>query len=398
MPQNNFSFYIWQNGLCISYLLRLNQLRQYILQNGGVETEEAHKADFVLIGACGAFLPDFSVYAAKMQDIAKLENTVVVFGCLPIIDRTFFKKNTPRLDLFVPARYPERIENIIPPINTPFNKIMIPGIFRKQDYVSFDPTRRFLLIQEGCTEGCAYCPHQLSIGAEKSQPLEVLCKQTSEGVAQGVKTFVLEGNNGGSWGLDLNPKQTYTDMINTITPLLGDAVLHIGDFAPKWVRLYGETLLHPKIVDIKIPLQTLNGKVLEKLGRDPYSKEMSPLLKKIKEVKPDTFLRTEIIIGLPTSTKEDLVRTLDFVTEHFDKVACFSFDVHPSCKINKMDIELYDDKHIAEHIHFAMDYFDKRPDIKADFDSRGQVLAGITEIERINMDGVTAEYKKEQES
>ena len=241
-------------------------------------------------------------------------------------------------------------------------------------------------------------PTSFQSALKKSQPLEVLCKQVSEGVEQGVKTFVLEGNNGGSWGLDLAPKQTYADLIETIAPLLGDAVLHIGDFAPKWVKEYGEILLHPKITDVKTPLQTLNGKVLETLGRDPYSEEMSPLLKEIKRTKPDTFLRTEIIIGLPTSTKEDLVRTLDFVAEHFDKVACFSFDVHPSCKINRMDIELYDDKHIAEHIHFAMDFFEKHPEIKADFDSRGKVLAGITEIERINMDGVTAEYRKEQGS
>lgn len=394
MVKEKFSFYMWHNGMCISYLLRFNQIREFMCQNGGVEVAGPREADHIIVGACGAFLPDFSVYAEKMSEVKDLAGKVTVYGCLPIIDRKYYKSNSPRVDFLVPARFPERIETVLSEVEVAFGQVDVPGKFRMQDYVQFNPDIEFVLIQEGCTEGCVYCPHQLSIGAEKSRELNDIVKQVKEGVGRGAKAFVLEGNNGGAWGLDFDSPLEFPDLLNALIPVLGDAVLHIGDFAPKWVKQYGECLLHSKIRDIKIPIQTANGDVLQRLGRDPYVTEMSNLLKRIRKSNPNVFLRTEIIIGLPTSTVDDLLHTLDFVCEHFDKVACFSFDLHPSCKINRMDIDLYEDEVIAEHIRVAMDYMAKVPSVKADFDSRGKVLAKLTKVKRIDTKGVCDSYRK----
>ncbi|MBD3422614.1 MAG: radical SAM protein [Chitinivibrionales bacterium] len=370
-------FYMWQNRMCITYLLHFNQMKRFLELNGWVEVNDYQYADYAIVGACGAFLPDFRVF---FDELAKLENAVadiIVYGCLPIIDAKRYKNSISREHLFIPARHPERIENVI---NDPiyyWKDVDLNGLFRVEDYVTYSPERRYILVQEGCNNHCYFCPHRLSIGKEKSRPLDDIVKQVRLGINEGATVYVLEGNNSGAWGMDLEPPNTFADLLYHILSEVGENEIYIGDFEPKWIKEYGESLIHPNIRDIKIPIQTTSARLLSLMGRDPYVKEMEWFLKKIKLMEPCAFLRTEIIIGFPTETKNELLETLEFVSKYFNKVSCFSFDVHPSTRIARMEIDLLPEDVIAEHIRIAMDFF-KDKSINAAFDNRGKVVEQVT--------------------
>ena len=371
-------FYMWQNRMCISYLLRFNQIKRFLELNGWVAIDDICEADYCIIGACGAFLPDFDRYRNKVAEVTDLKKSkLVIFGCLPVIDKKFYKDTTPEGTLFIHSRRPEQIEKLVGESKVPWSEVELNGRFRDADYVHNILQRSYVLIQEGCNEGCVYCPHWLSIGRERSRPLAEIVEEVSQAYARGDREFVLEGNNAGSWGLDFKPPASYPEMLEAVMAATGESRIIIGDFAPKWVLEYGEAIVHPRINDLKIPIQTTSSRVLERLGRTPEVKGIAPTLKAIRDRVPDAFLRTEIIIGLPGSTEEELYDTLDFVVEHFDKVSCFSFDLHPSTKIARMDIALHDDKTIARHVLLAMRYLDGKP-VKAAFDNRGNVCNILT--------------------
>ncbi len=382
-------YYMWHNRMCISYLLRLKQMEQFFIANDWQSTDDPSKADYAIIGACAAFLPYFNTYAEKVRTLAPFENKLVVYGCLPIVNREFYRENTPNTALFVPTRYPERIEPVVKELKVRWADIPIPGEFRRCDYTDYDPNKRYILIEEGCTEGCVYCPHKLGTGREKSRPLEEIVSQIRKEVDEGATIMVLEGNNGGAWGLDLNPVQTYANLLEAVLKIAEGIEIHIGDFAAKWVRHYGDALKHPRITDIKIPIQSVSERLLEQMGRDPYVREMGPLLKELKKGNNRLYFRTEIIIGFPSSTEEELIDTLNFVSEYFDKVSCFSYDFHPHTKIARMGIPFLDDTVVEDRIKLAMEFFQDKPHIVAAFDDRGRICANImsmieTDAEEVN--------------
>lgn len=390
MPLTSPKFYMWQNKMCITYLLRLNQIQHYLTANGWENIDSPENADYIIIGACGAFMPNFKEYSDEVKKLAALNAKIVIYGCLPIIDRRFFKENTPRYDFVVPTRKPERIEQIVESPKVPWAEVNIPQRFRKQDYVDYDPNHHYILIQEGCTDKCTFCPHRLAIGAIKSRPLDEIVSQVKRSVADGATHLILEGNDCGSWGRDLTPQKNYFDLLNEILEVSGDCTIRVYDFAPKWTREYGEALIDPRITDLKIPIQSTSARLLSLLGRDPYVKEMGPFLKKLRRQNEKAYLRTEIIVGFPTSTEEELMDTLSFVAEHFDRVACYSFDLHPSSPLAKKGLPLLDEGVIEQRLKLVLDFFKDKPQVMLRMNRGGKVCKKVAlETEREKLSSAT---------
>lgn len=380
MGQTTRTVHMWHSGMCISYLLRFRQMENYLRANGWQIADSPEGADMVLIGACAAFLPYFPRYAEQVAKTSP-ETKLVVYGCLPTVNRDFYKESTPDNATFIHTRRPERLEEVLATHQdevVPWEGFPMPTEFRMEDYADYTPRRRFVLIQEGCSEKCVYCPHRIGIGRERSRPLEDVVEDVRQAVEAGGDWIVLEGNNSGSWGLDFDPQQTFPDLMDGIWSLDGDFEVHVGDFAPHWVRRYGEVLFPERVTDIKIPIQTTSARLLKLMGRDPYVVGMAPLLQKLRQRKPDLVLRTEIIIGFPSETDEEFMDTLEFVAEHFTRVGCFSFDLHPYTRVAHMGLEMTDDETIARRIKMGMEFFADKTGVTASFDDRGRVMANVT--------------------
>jgi len=375
-------YHIWHNGMCITYLLRLKQFEDFFRANGWREAVDPQDADCVVLGACAAFEPYFERFAKKVRECEDGRREVVVYGCLPTVNPRFYREHTDKSTVFIPSRYPERIAEVIADRRTEWKDVPLSGSFREKDYVHPDPKRRFVLIQEGCNEKCVYCPHRLGIGRERSVSLDEVLAQVRKGIDEGADTFVLEGNNGGAWGLDLHPRRTFADLLRAVLSLSDEIKVHVGDFHAKWLREYGESLDHPQVTDIKIPIQSTSARLLETMGRDPYVVETAPLLKRMKSRERPPFLRTEIIIGFPTSTREELMDTLAFVVENFHKVACYSYDFHPQTKIARMEIEQLPDEEIAAQVETAIEFLARYPNVQFQVDDRGRICNQITEEKR----------------
>ena len=371
-------FYMWQNGMCITYLTKFNQMEGFLIENGYIPTQDMHEADIVILGACASFLPYFDTYKERLS-MTHPRQAVVVYGCIPIVDPKFFKATAPEIALFIPPKTPERIAEIVPNQKIAWKDIEISSVFRRADYTHYDPRKRFIVIQEGCNEKCIHCPHRVAIGKEKSYPREKIISQIKRDVLNsGTRTFVLEGENSGAWGQDLKPRLTYKDLLEDILAITGSCDIHLSNISPKWLLHYGEAFMHPRITNIKIPIQTVSSRLLSLMGRDPCVRQTAQLLKKMRKANNKLILRTEIIIGYPTSTDEELIDTMEFVSEHFHKVACFSFDYHPHTEIASREIPLLPDDVVKDHIHKAMAFFSGKRNIEAVFDDRGKLCAEIT--------------------
>jgi tRNA A37 methylthiotransferase MiaB len=197
----------------------------------------------------------------------------------------------------------------------------------------------------------------LGIGPLRSRPKNEILAQVEKLVEDGAHIIVLTGRDAGSWGTDLNPPQTYLDLLNPILKMPGDFEVYINQFGANWVLRYGEELLkaflHPKITDIHISIETVSPRLLKLMGRDPRVMEIEPFLKTLREKKPNLILRTDLLIGFPTETEEELQMTIEFARKYFNDIACHAFELHPSTPIAKMGLPFYDEITIERRVQHA---------------------------------------------
>lgn len=388
MPSAKTRVYMWQNNMCISYTILFKRFEDFLLANGWDLTEEPEQADWILVGACAGFLPQIDEYMSEMKKLLSLKKRIAVFGCLPKVTPEQFIESTPSVDLYIPSTRPQDIEKIMPNPKVRWSTIQDPCGFRKQDYRTYDPGKKFIVVQYGCNAGCVYCPHKIGMGSQISRPREEILELVRASIADGAHTIFLEGMDSGSWGTDLEPPQTYLDILEPILEMPEDFQVHIGQFGANWLLHHGDRLLeafcHARVTDIKIPIQTASPRLLELMGRDSRVLEIGPFLKTLREDNERLNLRTDLIIGFPTETREELDLTLKFVSEHFDEVACFGFEIHPRTPIAKMDLPFYEPSFIENRVRYALAFLGKNPRIITH--RGGQVYETLHEREKRRME------------
>jgi len=376
--------YMWQNTLCSTYLMIFKKFEDFFRANNWEVVPDPVKADWIVIGACGSFIPVISDYVDKVKALAPLGKKMVIYGCLPKITPEWYKESTPKAALYIPTEHPEKIEEVIHNPAVCWSDMPEPDGFRRQDYRMYDPARRYVVTQYGCNAKCVYCPHVIGIGPQVSRPRQEILAQIEILVDGGAHTIFLEGRDAGSWGTDLNPPETYLDLLIPILEMPGDFNVYINQFGANWVLHYGQELLepfcHPRITDIHIAIETTSPRLLELMGRDPRVNEIGPFLRTLRKRKKTLMLRTDLLIGFPTETEEELLKTLEFVREHFDEVACHGFELHPHTPVMDMGLPFYDDSLIEQRVQYAIKFLEEGSQIITH--RGGQVIETMIEREK----------------
>ncbi len=178
------------------------------------------------------------------------------------------------------------------------------------------PYRSGVNIMLGCDKFCTYCIVPYVRGREKSRdPEEILCEVRAL-AADGVKEIMLLGQNVNSYGKDLGDGVTFAGLIAKVAETEG---IERVRFMTPHPRDFGDDLIevirsHPKIArHIHLPMQSGSTAVLKKMNRQ-YTKEgFLELAYKIRKELPDCSVTTDIIVGFPGETKEDVDDTIDVI-------------------------------------------------------------------------------------
>ena len=109
-------------------------------------------------------------------------------------------------------------------------------------------------------------------------------------------------------------------------------------------------------------------------------KGLYPYFKNLQNIRGDMLLRTDILVGYPTSTVAEEKETLSYVFELFDEVAVYGFERFPHTRIERMGLPFYGDEEINRRVQYAVDYLSSKPDILVH--RGGQLYHTLTAIER----------------
>jgi tRNA-2-methylthio-N6-dimethylallyladenosine synthase len=194
----------------------------------------------------------------------------------------------------------------------------------------------FVSIMEGCSKFCSYCVVPYTRGEEISRPAADVLAEVRGLVAQGVGEITLLGQNvnayeGGRGGA-LSP-MTLGELIVEIAAIEGlrrirFTTSHPINFDDSLVAAFART---PQLANhLHLPVQSGSDRILALMRRGYTVLEFKEKLRRLRAVRPDITVSTDLIVGFPGETERDFQQTLDLTREvGFDQSYSFIYSRRP---------------------------------------------------------------------
>ncbi|MBQ7585034.1 MAG: tRNA (N6-isopentenyl adenosine(37)-C2)-methylthiotransferase MiaB [Desulfovibrionaceae bacterium] len=199
---------------------------------------------------------------------------------------------------------------------------------RERDLTTPMGPSAYVNIMQGCDNFCTYCIVPYTRGRQKSRTKEAILKECQEKIALGAKEITLLGQNVNAFGQDKAGDGTrFFELIASLNELKGLERLRYTSPHPK--DMTNEDILAFKTCaklcpSLHLPLQSGSSKVLKRMARGYDREYYLHLVARLKEACPSIALTTDIIVGFPGETREDLEDTLSLM-ESLAYMSSFSF-------------------------------------------------------------------------
>jgi threonylcarbamoyladenosine tRNA methylthiotransferase MtaB len=197
-------------------------------------------------------------------------------------------------------------------------------------------TRSMVKIQDGCDNFCTFCIIPSVRGRAISRPLKNILENVRAVVAQGAKEVVLTGVNIGRYDFE---GYKFDDVVEQILSLEGDFRLRISSIEPDG---FGDKFLgllnHPKMTPhLHLCLQSGSDAVLLQMRRMYTIKRFKDIVDKVRSVRPDFNITTDIIIGFPGESDQDFQASCEMIKDlNFGHVHTFKYSIRKGTRAERM--------------------------------------------------------------
>ena len=219
----------------------------------------------------------------------------------------------------------KQIINYYNMINTDFEKMSLDNYSER--------TRAFVKIQDGCNNYCSYCIIPYLRGTIRNKDLNDAINEINRLVNNGFKEIVLTGIHTGSYPelVKLIKEISKNDKLERIRISSIEAT-EINDEFLKELKNNNKICNH-----MHIPVQAACDNTLKKMNRKYDMNKFKEIINKIREVRPDINITTDLIVGFPTETKEDFLESYNNANEiKFGKIHVFPYSKRDGTVAAKM--------------------------------------------------------------
>ncbi|MCL1876623.1 radical SAM protein [Candidatus Saccharibacteria bacterium] len=176
-----------------------------------------------------------------------------------------------------------------------------------------------MYVEDGCTNGCAYCCMHYMNKSVRSLPLQ----QTLDTIRQtkqrtNAQTLLLAGENLSLYGVDQGGVKLLPKLVRSVDEM-AFAEVKLHNLAPQNLTTeIAESIRDAKTVnEVRINLDGTSEKVLKDVGRGGTRQKIADFLGVVRSGgnKPNFVWKTTFVIGLPGETMADLDDGLQFVRD-----------------------------------------------------------------------------------
>ena len=176
--------------------------------------------------------------------------------------------------------------------------------------------KAFVNIMYGCNNFCTYCIVPYTRGRERSRTPEDIINEIKELAANGTKEITLLGQNVDSYGKTLENPITFAELLRKVNEIEGIERIRFMTSHPKDISdevIYAIRDCDKVCEFLHLPVQCGSTSLLKKMNRHYSKEDYLRIIEKAKAEVPDIAFSTDLMIGFPGETEEDLLDTIDVV-------------------------------------------------------------------------------------
>jgi MiaB/RimO family radical SAM methylthiotransferase len=318
--KQSFNFY------AVTYGCRVNQyetqaIREWWQSLGGQETEDPAQAEVILVASCAVTAEAVSDARQMTRKLGRLNPSARIFaaGCAASAEPQDFA--LPGVAAVIPQTEKYVLLQGHPLEMTDFS---VPaGADRRYPPFAiqrFKRARPVVKVQDGCSQGCAYCIVPLTRGSARSRSVADILAETHRLLDAGYREIMISGVNLRQFHADSGDGHNFWSLLRRMNTEFsadwkGRARFRLSSLDPAQVTGSEclETLEQCDMVcpQLHLSLQSGSPSVLQRMGRSPYSPEsVAQSVTALGRFWPVMGLGADILMGFPAETQAEVEETL----------------------------------------------------------------------------------------
>ncbi len=331
-------------------------------------TEDPSAADLILVNTC-AFLEiarEESIHTLLSLRASYPSAKVVMTGCLSERYAEMISEDLPESDGFFGNRDLSYITWTAEEVMEGRRAVEIPRDYQdhtvyRRKLFSF-PGSAFLKISEGCSHRCRYCSIPLIRGDLRSREIPDVLNELSRLSWEGIREVNFIAQDLAAFGTDRSGRSEFLDLLRQAVRIEGDfriRLLYIHpDAFPSELLEFAAS--EPRIMPyFDIPFQHAAKKVLRGMGRKGDIGSYLGLVRRIRDMLPDSVIRSTFLLGFPGEGEDEFQELKEFITSaRMDWAGTFIYS-------REEGTPAYDDRGAAAHRKAVRQAEDRKHELEA---------------------------------
>jgi len=314
------------------------------LREHGWEKSAENEAQLVVLNTCTVRATAENRAWNRINQLAALKKdrdfALAVVGCMAEQHKSAIQKRAPGVD-YVLGTFQKQSFSLMLDVIAAGQRIDIdeetPKYVFSADHHEPGAFRSFVPIMHGCDNFCAYCIVPYVRGRETSRDPEDIIREIERMEDMGVREITLLGQNVNSyrWERDgeildfpgllklisARLRERYGDTEHGVNPRLREQRIgwlrfltsHPKDLSPALVEVLASDPIFCR--HVHLPVQSGSNSMLSAMNRKYTRENYLALVQSLRAAMPDITLSTDILVGFPGETEEDLEDTLDLMRQ-----------------------------------------------------------------------------------
>ena len=312
--------------------------------HGLVRVDDPARADVLLVNSCSV---REKAQEKLFSDLGRLNEWKVarpgvvigVGGCVASQEGEEIRRRAPYVDLVFGPQTVHRVPALLADARARRPRVDIAFVeMEKFDHLPeprAEGPRAFVSIMEGCSKYCSFCVGPYTRGQEFSRPFDDVLAEVARLAEQGVREVTLLGQNVNAYR-GLRRDGTTADLATLISYVAEIEEIGRIRFTTSHPLEFGDSLIdafatEDKLVShLHLPVQSGSDAVLARMKRGYGVAEYREKVARLRLVRPDISLSTDLIVGFPGETEADFEATMALIEEmRFDLSYSFAYSPRP---------------------------------------------------------------------
>lgn len=374
-------------------------IKENLIKENFIYEEQEEQADILIINTCSVTNMADNKSKKMVRHAKRTNKIVVVCGCSAENKQIEYKEMG--IDILIGNKDKSKIHELLKsyldtkqPITKFYEEKELP--FEDMRVEKFHShTRAFVKIQDGCNNFCSYCIIPYVRKNIRSKKFNTTLEEIKTLVKNGHKEVVLTGIHTGSYQTE--DHHDLADLLHEMENIKDLKRIRISSIEITELddKMLQEIKTNQKIVNhFHIPLQAGSDEILKRMNRKYDLNYFKQKINKIRSIKPDVSITTDVIVGHPYETEELFLETIETCKVlNFSKIHVFPYSIREGTASSKMPMQVEDaEKKRRSHVLNEVSKELEEKFYKQHLDKKLEVL--IEEVKKEESMGFTSNYLK----